>query len=119
MFHNGIVFPDKWPPSDESDPRKPPPYLESPPEVIPIDVGRQLFVDDFLVESTTLTRTFHLATYCEGNPVLKPDRPWELLREDGYGPVVWWKVPANGLSSSDLRELACAGVKLASIICCI
>ena len=32
------------------------PYLEDRPEVIPIGVGRQLFVDDFLVESTTLTR---------------------------------------------------------------
>ncbi|MFC1714400.1 hypothetical protein ACFL6S_12090 [Candidatus Poribacteria bacterium] len=86
VLYNGIVLPDKWPPSDESDPRKPPPYLESPPAVIPIDVGRQLFVDDFLVESTTLARTFHLATYYEGNPVLKPDKPWELLREGGHGP---------------------------------
>ena len=35
-----------------------PPYLVSPPAVIPIDVGRQLFVDDFLIEQTTLTRVF-------------------------------------------------------------
>jgi len=36
----------------------PPFYLESPPAVIPIDVGRQLLVDDFLVEHTDLRHTF-------------------------------------------------------------
>ena len=36
-----------------------PPYLVDPPAVIPIDVGRQLFVDDFLIQSTSLTRRFH------------------------------------------------------------
>ncbi len=34
------------------------PYLQSPPSLIPIDVGRQLFVDDFLIEKTDLERTF-------------------------------------------------------------
>ena len=48
---------------------------------IPIDVGRQLFVDDFLIESTNLQRTWHAATYHPANPVLKPERPWEL-RDD-------------------------------------
>jgi hypothetical protein len=55
----------------------PPPYLTDPPAVIPIDVGRQLFVDDFLIEETTLTRAFHRATYHSGNPVLRPETPWE------------------------------------------
>jgi hypothetical protein len=54
-----------------------PPYLASPPSIIPIDLGRQLFVDDFLVEETTLTRTYYLANYYPNNPVLKPDQPWE------------------------------------------
>ena len=27
-----------------------------------------------------------MVTYYEGNPVLKPDKPCELLREDGHGP---------------------------------
>jgi hypothetical protein len=53
------------------------PYLESPPEIIPIDVGRQLFVDDFLVEQTNLRRTYYAAEYFPENPILKPDRPWE------------------------------------------
>jgi len=46
-----------------------PPYIVSPPEVIPIDVGRQLFVDDFLIEKTSLNRSFHSAEYYSGNPV--------------------------------------------------
>jgi hypothetical protein len=61
-----------------------PPYLTSPPSVIPIDLGRQLFVDDFLIESTTLTRTCHQATYHPATPVLKPDQPWEAW---GKGPM--------------------------------
>jgi hypothetical protein len=53
------------------------PYLESPPDVIPIHLGRQLFVDDFLIETTTLKRTYHKAKYHPDSPVLVPDRPWE------------------------------------------
>lgn len=49
----------------------------SPPPVIPIDVGRQLFVDDFLIEETTLQRTHHLPVYHPANPILQPDKPWE------------------------------------------
>ena len=76
-LYNGIVLPDKWPPAEPSDPQKPPPYLVSPPKIIPIDVGRQLFVDDFLIENTNLKRTFHRGNYYAGNPVLKPDKLWE------------------------------------------
>ena len=53
-LYNGIVLPREWPPrladfptSVEKDPVTPP-YLLSPPAVISIDVGRQLFVDDYL-----------------------------------------------------------------------
>lgn len=77
---NGIVLPDRWPPKIAELTREPlatPPYLGSPPPVIPIDVGRQLFVDDFLVESSTLTRSHHLPEYYAGNPVIAPDKPWE------------------------------------------
>ena len=50
---NGIQLPSDWPPRMAQLPRDPvsPPYLESPPEVIPIDVGRQLFVDDFALHA--------------------------------------------------------------------
>jgi len=82
---SGITLPDTWPPNIEKltlDPM-PVPYLQSPPKVITIDTGRQLFVDDFLIEKTNLQRVFHKAKYHEKNPVLKPDRPWES--EGGRG----------------------------------
>ena len=50
----------------------PVPYLENPPAVVPIDVGRQLFVDDFLVEESTLSRTFHQPEYHK-EPVITPE----------------------------------------------
>lgn len=55
------------------------PYLEHRPGVIPIDVGRQLLVDDFLIEHSTLTRRFHKAEMYAKNPVLRPDRRWEMI----------------------------------------
>jgi len=55
-----------------------PPYLTDPPAVIPIDIGRQLFVDDFLIDETSLSRTFHHAEYHAANPILRPEKPWEL-----------------------------------------
>jgi hypothetical protein len=78
-LYNGIELPDSWPPEIEKLTRDPMlvPYLQDPPKVIPIDVGRQLFVDDFLIEHTTLKRTYHRPEYHPANPVLKPDKPWE------------------------------------------
>jgi len=86
-LYNGITLPAEWPPRLADFPENPvaPPYLASPPALIPIDVGRQLFVDDFLIESTTLKRTFHAAEYHAASPVLKPDQPWE---SSGRGPAV-------------------------------
>ena len=78
-LYNGIVLPDQWPPDVQTlshDPM-PVPYLDHPPAVIPIDIGRQLFVDDFLIDNTTCTRTFHHATWHPSSPVLVPDKPWE------------------------------------------
>lgn len=78
---NGIVLPEVWPPQDledESDEPMPVPYLQHPPQVLPIDVGRQLFVDDFLIERTTLKRVFHRAKKFEGNPVFKAETAREL-----------------------------------------
>ena len=73
-----------------------PSYLLRPPPVIDIHVGRQLFVDDFLVDSMSgVTRTFHSARYATAdNPVLRPDRPWEgsgaLSQALPYSGGVWW-----------------------------
>ncbi|MGA2328265.1 MAG: glycosyl hydrolase family 32 [Bryobacteraceae bacterium] len=45
---------------------------------IPIDVGRQLFVDDVLVAETTLKRTFHKPRVHPASPVLKPETSVEM-----------------------------------------
>jgi len=80
VLYNGIRLPAQWPPNIRHLSREPMPvpYLQSPPGVIPIDVGRQLFVDDFLVESTTLQRSFHKAEFHPAAPILTPDKPWEM-----------------------------------------
>src|SRR5205823_8885150 len=72
VLYNGIRLPSPWPPRIADVPREPvtPAYLVNPPAVIPIEVGRQLFVDDFLVAQTTLTRTYHRPAYYAKNPVL-------------------------------------------------
>lgn len=83
ILYNGIELPDQWPPRPKAFAREQPvtpSYLTSPPDVIPIDLGRQLFVDDFLIEQTTLKRTFHLPAYHPQCPVFKAERPWEFHR---------------------------------------
>jgi len=60
-LYNGIVLPDEWPPQRTVEvlwtlEPMPVPYLKNPPSVIPMDIGRQLFVDDFLIEQTTLEK---------------------------------------------------------------
>ncbi len=81
LLYNGIDLPDNWPPEDidpMSDEVVTPLYLLSAdeggyrPEVIDITVGRQLFVDDFLIESTDLETVYHSAEKYEGNPILSP-----------------------------------------------
>ncbi len=79
-LYNGIVLGTPWPPRLKYADAHPitPAYLTDPPAVIPIDVGRQLFVDDFLIDQTSLSRTFHHAEYHAANPILKPETAWEL-----------------------------------------
>jgi hypothetical protein len=62
VLYNGIELPSPWPPrlsefptSVAKDPPTPP-YLQAPPAVIPIDLGRQMWVDDFLIAESTLKR---------------------------------------------------------------
>ena len=93
---NGIVLPETWPPEDidpKSDEPMPVPYLDQPPKVIRIDTGRQLFVDDFLIETTDLLQMYHLPEKYAGNPVLKGETALE--RQTGIiggtcRPCVWW-----------------------------
>jgi hypothetical protein len=82
-LYNGIRLQQPWPPVRPTFSVSPvtPPYLRDRPAVVPIDVGRQLFVDDFLIEETSLTRVFHAAEYHAGNPVLTPRTRWEKYDE--------------------------------------
>ncbi len=84
VLYNGITLAQPWPPRRARLSPVPgrPPYLASPPDPITIDVGRQLFVDDFLIEESSLHRDFHSATYHPGNPLLTPEQPWET--DDPY-----------------------------------
>jgi len=79
-LYNGIELPEQWPPVIKkiTNEPMPVPYIENPPEVISIDVGRQLFVDDFLIEETTLTRRFHHPQYHPENPIFRPETSWEV-----------------------------------------
>lgn len=122
-LYNGIELPDVWPPRHRDracDAPMPVPYLDTPPAVIPIDVGRQLFVDDFLIAESSLTRTFHHAEKHAANPVLTAQTPEELARHGclylGHGGLWYdraaqrfalaftagWRGPLSLATSSDL-----------------
>ena len=80
LLANGIRLPTPWPPLTSTPvvaPKPRPFYLTHPPAVIPIDGARQLFVDDFLIESTTLARRFHRPELHPANPIIRVDQPWE------------------------------------------
>src|SRR6185437_2486103 len=96
-LYNGIELPAAWPPRIAAvtpEPPATPPYLVSPPSVIPIDVGRQLFVDYFLIEKTDLRRRFHQVQFYPGNPVIRPDKAWEFHGRRGqsmsFSDGVWY-----------------------------
>jgi hypothetical protein len=100
-----------WPPNQQLNRSvASPPYLHSlKPAVINVSVGRQLFLDTFLTESSSGLRTiFHAPTYDTLNPVIQPDRPWDLSPSPYYGGFAsafsggaWW----NPLASPMRYEL--------------
>jgi hypothetical protein len=78
LLYNGICY--QAPARTASPPLDPvtPPYLNMPPALINITLGRQLFVDDFLVHNMTGLQFYaHEAEWEKNNPVIKADRPWE------------------------------------------
>ncbi|MCS2583133.1 hypothetical protein NXY00_07195 [Bacteroides sp. BFG-551] len=87
LLYNGIRLPEQWPPvrssSSELEKGMSPFYLSDKPSVIHISIGRQLFVDNFLIESTNLKRTFYYPEYYSGNPILTPDQEWEKTGTKG------------------------------------
>ncbi|MCQ2433252.1 MAG: glycosyl hydrolase family 32, partial [Clostridia bacterium] len=78
QLYNGILLPDNF--TDQPSNADTAPYLENPPEVIDVSIGRQLFVDSFLTAESSLTPVFHKAKKYEGNPVLKAETPWEIAQ---------------------------------------
>ncbi len=86
VLYNGIQIPSIWPPQSidlKSEKPQIVPYLESPPKYINISVGRQLFVDDFLIEQTSLERKFHQASKYLGNPVVYATSAYEKEGKKG------------------------------------
>ena len=110
--YNGIASSDapssdEWPPRhiEPGDDPLPVPYLSNPPAVIPVDVGRQLFVDDFLIEHTTLKRVYHVVARV---PTTSTAISWEhrdgttASRSAGPAPTAWTdrtRCSATGRSS--------------------
>jgi len=99
VLYNGITLPSTWPPTTYSKSSIEPMdcfYLdEGHPDVVPIDVGRQLFVDNFLIEQTTLSQKYHKATKYSKNPILTAQTSLETASGHlpGLGPkdgAVWW-----------------------------
>jgi hypothetical protein len=93
ILYNNIRLVPPWPPHQAEltlEPM-PVPYLTFSPSAVNIDVGRQFFVDNFLIDTNTLKRTFHSAEYHTNNPVMKLDKPWEALGNSGtpFSVSVW------------------------------
>lgn len=83
-LYNNIILPEAWPPRYQEttlDRPLPVPYLDHKPDVIDISVGRQLFVDDFLIADTDLQREEGQPQTAE-SPLLQPQT--ELENNDGY-----------------------------------
>lgn len=87
VLYNGIKLPDQWPPvrsyTSDLENGMPVPYLDKKPDTIDISIGRQLFVDDFLIAETNMEKTYHYAEYYANNPVLQPDKEWENIGSKG------------------------------------
>lgn len=84
VLYNGIKLDVEWPPRNQNvdtfsafDA----PYLENPPHIIPIDIGRQLFVDDFLIEETDCVRFFVKPKIHPSSPILIPETYEEMDEE--------------------------------------
>eukprot|EP01043_Picozoa_sp_COSAG02_P070062 COSAG02_NODE_12257_length_1572_cov_4.489477_1_plen_417_part_00 len=111
LLWNGICQSAVFPPRDLNvkDFRRhpwPPTYLETPPDTIAIDVGRQLFVDNFLLENTSLgvSTAFHQADVAPV-AVLQPTTRWEGKSTKAYSGGVWWD-PTRGVYTA---HYACSG----------
>lgn len=98
-IYNGIVLPAQWPQqrnySSEIRTGMNPFYLSSKPAIVRAEIGRQLFVDNFLIATTTLSRKYHYPEYHPANPILIPDQSWEKQGTNGgfaapFSDGVWY-----------------------------
>lgn len=81
-LYNNIELPEKWPVRiEEKTIDKPVGMFYEKPDVVNIEVGRQLFVDDFLIKETNLQRVYHQPQLVEG-AIFYPETQLEL--NDGY-----------------------------------
>ena len=89
-LYNNIQLPDVRPPKNKETTLDQPlevPYLSQRPDTIDIRVGRQLFVDDFLIAETDLVRV-------EGKPETQPQpllQPETNLQNVVSGRLVRWQ----------------------------
>ena len=110
---NGLCLPHVWPPQNTTHSHNQllPPYLvpggggrqplPARPAMIGIDVGRQLFVDSFLIDSARsvgLNTTYHTPSYRDDvNPVLMPDKDWEgVVHKGSLDPNLGFASPFSG-----------------------
>jgi len=80
-IYNGIELPEVFPPDGMEQiggyDQLPVPYLNKKPDVIDISIGRQLFVDDFLIEHSTFVRQYHKPVKYAKNPIFFPETEME------------------------------------------
>eukprot|EP01051_Picozoa_sp_SAG22_P010922 SAG22_NODE_1014_length_6027_cov_3.998988_5_plen_147_part_00 len=106
-LHNGICLPSPWPPArNYTREYTAPAYLTTAahPGVVSIDVGRQLFVDNFLIQSlVNANTTYHCATPYEGNPILRTTKSWEQGVTMPFSGASCLALPCLAISLASMR----------------
>lgn len=101
VLENGIVVEGQWPPKLKMNYSPMDiPYMRTRPQTVSIDCGRQLLVDDYLIESSSLKRVAHQPVKYVANPILKPETPLEMGHNGNPGATakdggVWWDPQEN------------------------
>lgn len=88
-------------------------------QVLDINKGRQLLVDDMFIQHTDLERVFHSPAYYNLNPVLTPDRQWEInAKGDPYAAPFSGGVWYDELDSKYKMWYSAGGGKTDGLITC-
>lgn len=97
------------------------PAAAAPDETITINHHHQLFIDDYLIESTdNITRRLHQVQKHPANPIIKPDQPWEGKNTTPQGSVIydnedgifkmWYTTAHQGLGKGMAYAVSADGV---------